>query len=270
MRRWSDRVAVVTGAGSGIGRALCEALARRGCDLVLVDRDEDGLAGTARGLQATGCKLSLHRVDVADRAQMECLPEVVLREHGRVHLLVNNAGVSVAGPFAEMSLDDFEWIVGVNFWGVVYGCKGFLPHLIREDQAHIVNILSDFGLIGFPTKSAYAATKFAVRGFSESLRAELHGTSVGLTCVYPGPVATNLVRSGRVADPVKQEQEAEFVRRRSIPVERVVERTLRGVERGRPRVLIGQETYFMDFMARHFPGVSARLLPLARKHLPFL
>lgn len=270
MRRWRDRVAVVTGAGSGIGRALCEALARRGCDLALVDRDEDGLAATVSRLQKSGRRVSCHSVDVADRAQMERLPEGVLREHGRVHLLVNNAGVSVAGPLAEVSLDDYEWIVGVNFWGVVYGCKLFLPHLLREDEAHIVNILSDFGLVGFPTKSAYAATKFAVRGFSESLRAELYGTSVGLTCVYPGPVDTGIVRRGRAWDPVKQEREAEFVKQRSIPMDQVVKRTLRGVERNAPRVLIGRETYLMDFMARYFPGLTARLLPETRKHMPFL
>jgi short-subunit dehydrogenase len=270
MRLLPDRVAVVTGAASGIGRGISEALARRGCDLALVDRDEAGLRETAECLGDAGRTISLHVTDVADRARMEALPRAVLDAHGRVHLLVNNAGVSVAGPLAELSLDDFEWIVGVNFWGVVHGCKFFLPHLLREKEAHIVNVLSGFGLLGFPTKSAYCATKFAARGFSEALRAELAGSPVGLTCAYPGPMNTNIVRGGRAWDAAKQEREARFLAERGIPVEAVAARIVRGVERNRARVLIGREPHAIDFMKRLCPDLADALVARMRKRIPFV
>jgi NAD(P)-dependent dehydrogenase (short-subunit alcohol dehydrogenase family) len=146
--RLAGRVAVITGAGSGIGRALAVELAGRGCALALVDLNEAGLAGTSDLAWAKGAKVSTHRADVADRSRMERLPAEVLREHGHVHIVVNNAGVSVIGALADQSLDDFAWLMGINFWGVVYGSKLFLPALLAEDEGHIVNISSMFGFVG--------------------------------------------------------------------------------------------------------------------------
>jgi short-subunit dehydrogenase len=270
MRLSAGQVAVVTGAASGIGRAISAALARRGCDLALVDREEAGLHETRSLIEQTGRTLSLHFLDVSQRPAMERLPEAVLQAHGGVHLLVNNAGVSLAGPLEQLALADLEWIVGVNFWGVVYGCKLFLPYLRRQPEAQIVNILSDFALIGFPTKSAYCATKFAVRGFSEALRAELHGSGIGLTCVYPGPADTNLVRDGRTWDPEKNEREAQFLKERGIPLERIAARVVRGIEKNAARVLIGRETYATDLMSRLFPAWTNTLVARVRKRFPFV
>jgi short-subunit dehydrogenase len=270
MRLTPDRVAVVTGVASGIGRGLAEALAARGCRLALVDRDERGLEEAASQLRGASTSVSTHAIDVADRRRMEALPDAVLHEHGAVHLLVNNAGVSVAGPFAALSLVDWEWIVGVNFWGVIYGCHFFLPHLLRQEEAHVVNVASDFALVGFPTKTAYCATKFAVRGFSEALRAELHGSPVGLTCVYPGPVATQLVARGRHWDEAKRQQEVRFLERRGMPLRAVAEQILRGVERNRARVLIGPETRLVDWMKRLFPAGTDALVARLRRRFRFL
>jgi NAD(P)-dependent dehydrogenase (short-subunit alcohol dehydrogenase family) len=200
MRKIEGRVAVVTGAASGIGRATALALARAGCDLALVDVDEVGAAETARAVEGLGRVASLHVADVANKDRMHAVPEEVAARHKHVHILVNNAGVGVSGTLENHSLDDYEWIVGINFWGVVHGCKFFIPYLKREEEGHIVNLSSVFGLIGLPGFGAYCATKFAVRGFSESLWAEMRQYNIGVTSVHPGGVNTDIVRNGRVAN----------------------------------------------------------------------
>lgn len=269
MRLGAGRVAVVTGAASGIGRALCEGLAARGCNLALVDLDEAGLAATQSDVERAGRRASVHRVDVSRQAEVEALPEAVLAAHGAAHLLVNNAGVSVGGAFEEVPVGDVEWLFGVNFWGAVYGCRFFLPHLRRCAPAQIVNVLSGFGLLAVPGKSAYCAGKFALRGFSEALRAELWGSGVGLTCLYPGPAATNIAREGRHADPAKAAREAAFLQRRGIPLERIAAAAIRGLERDAARVFVGWEPRVMDLAQRCCPGLAAKVLAQYRERLPF-
>ena len=188
---------MVTGAGSGIGRALALELAGRGCALALVDRNDSALGESADLARARGAKVSTHLADVADRARMERLPGEVLAAHGHVHVVVNNAGVSVIGALADHSLDDFAWLMGINFWGVVYGSKLFLPALLAEDEGHIVNISSMFGFVGIPGQISYCSAKYAVRGFSETLLSELSGTRIGVSCVHPGGIATNIVCASR-------------------------------------------------------------------------
>ncbi len=260
MRRFEGRVAVVTGAASGIGQATSALLARRGCDLALVDIDESGLADSAERVRAAGRKVSLHRVDVADREAMCTLPEQVLGDHGHVHILVNNAGVSVGATLEEHDLDDFEWLVGINFWGVVYGCKFFLPHLLREDEGHIVNISSMFGFVGFPGQSSYCATKFAVRGFSEALFAELSGTGVGVTSVHPGAIRTNIRSAARAIDDEERTRFIELFHRHGMPPERAAERIVRGIERRRLRVIIAREARLTDWLKRLMPVSTHRLI----------
>lgn len=270
MRLIPGQVAVVTGAASGIGRALCSKLAARGCDLALVDIYHEGLTEAAAALRGSGRSISMHRTDVSDRAAMDRLPGEVLRHHPGVHLLVNNAGVSLAGPFEDYELEDLDWIVGVNFWGVVHGCKYFLPHLRKESGAHIVNVGSDFGLLGFPTKTGYCATKFAVRGFSESLRAELSGSNVGLTCVYPGAVDTALVRNSRVTDEGKKKLEAHYLAERGRSPDDVARRIVRAVERNAARVLIGRETILIDLATRFFPRFANAMAGRFKGRVPFV
>jgi NAD(P)-dependent dehydrogenase (short-subunit alcohol dehydrogenase family) len=269
VRDFRDRVAVVTGAASGIGRALSLALARRGAHLALVDVNEAGASEVARGIEGLGRKASLHAADVADRARMAELPDEVLAAHGRVSLLVNNAGVSVGGTFEEQSFADLDWIVGINFWGVVHGCKFFLPHLRREPGAHIVNLSSLFGLVGFPGQSSYCATKFAVRGLSECLWTELRDAGIGVTCVHPGGIRTEIVRSARsMSDEVRQKTVERFDRLAMLP-ERAAEEILRGVEQNRMKLLICRETRFADRLKRLAPSGSQHLLAaLSRRFGP--
>jgi short-subunit dehydrogenase len=253
------RVAVVTGAASGIGRAVALGLAARGADLALVDVDAAGLAVVADAVRARGRRASIHAVDVADRERMRALPAEVVAEHGRVELLVNNAGVSVGGTFEEQGLDDLDWIVGINFWGVVYGCKFFLPELRRSAPSHIVNLSSMFGLAGVPGQSSYCATKFAVRGLSEALWVELRDAGVGVTCVHPGGVKTNIVRDSRLLDPAARERLMALFERAATAPEKAAERILRAVERDRQRVVICPEARATDWLKRLAPATTQRL-----------
>ena len=263
VRKLEGRVAVVTGAASGIGRATASLLAERGCALALVDLNEAGLAETADGVRARGGVVSLHRADVADRARMELLPGEVLAEHGHVHILVNNAGVSVIGTLLEQKLDDFAWLMGINFWGVVYGCKFFLPAMLAEDEAQIVNISSMFGFIGIPTQSSYNASKYAVRGFSEALSSELSGTQIGVTCVHPGGIRTNVVRASRLSsdgDVEDQRKTIELFERFGHSPEKVARKIVRAIERKQVRVRVGPEAYLTDWSKRLFPVSTQRLV----------
>lgn len=195
MKRLRGRVAVVTGAGSGIGRATCVALAERGCSVAAVDVQREGAEETAELIRALGARASVHLVDVRDPDRMGDLPTEVADSLGPCHVLINNAGVTAAGAFTDETLDDLHWIVDINMWGVVHGCRAFLPMLREADEAHIVNISSMVGLLGLPHNVSYSLTKGAVRAFSEALRGELVTSTVGVTVVFPGAIHTNITSS---------------------------------------------------------------------------
>ena len=256
------RVAVVTGAGGGIGRAAALSLARRGCHLALADIDDAGLAQTQA--LATGVRASSHRLDVANREAVAAMPARVLEAHGRVDLLVNNAGVALVGTFDQVSEADFDWLFEINFHGVVRMTRAFLPLLRASDDARIVNISSVFGLISPPGQCAYSASKFAVRGFSSALRHELDGTSVGVSVVHPGGVATSIARNARVPQNVP----ADEMRRRlglaekllRMPPERAGEVIVRGVEKRRARILVGRDALIIALTERLAPVNYWRIL----------
>lgn len=270
MRTFAGRVAVVTGGGGGIGRGIAVELARQGCRLALVDIDEDGIQATAREIASVGGTASSHVCDVSDSDAMRAMAEQVVDVHSAVHILVNNAGVSVAGRFEDQSLENFQWIMGVNFWGAVHGCRWFLPYLRQAEEAHITNVCSEFGMLGCPTKSAYCATKFALRGFTESLRAELSGTSIGVTCAYPGAVATNIVHRGRVVYESKRALEAAFLAKRGIPTERAGRRIVRAIRGNQGRVFIGRDSRLFDVASRLAPGLSQWAMGRLHRRVPFL
>ena len=270
MRQLEQRVAVVTGAGSGIGRATSLLLAEKGCHLAIADVNQAGLDETARLLRERGATVSVHAVDVSDRARVEAFAAEVAGQHGGVHILVNNAGVSVNAKFMDHSLEDFEWLMGINFWGVVYGCKFFLPHILRAEEGHIVNISSIFGLVGVPQQSSYCASKFAVRGFTESLQRELTDTNVGITTVHPGGIATNIAAASRVTgdgQAMARHQRAIKAFRKMMPPEEAARQIVRGIIGGRARVLITRETHFMDLAKRVAPVASNRLIDWGMKRM---
>ncbi|MFI5058025.1 MAG: SDR family NAD(P)-dependent oxidoreductase [Candidatus Acidiferrales bacterium] len=254
----SGGIAVVTGAGSGIGRALAKQLSAAGCGLALADIDEKSLVETAGMLPGKGAAVSTHILDVADEAGVSAFAEDVKSRHGRVMLLINNAGVALHGTFEELSLDDLRWLMGINFWGTVYGVTYFLPMLKRQPRAHIVNLSSIFGIVAPAGQTAYAASKFAVRGFTGALRHELEGSTVFVSCVHPGGIRTPIAERGRLGTNAPQTRKNESVSRlaqlaKTSP-EDAAARILRGVERREPRILIGLDARQIDIMQRLRPA----------------
>lgn len=267
----AGRTAVITGAASGIGRGTALALAKRGCDLALADLNEAGLAETAALAEAHGVKVSRHRIDVAGRESVAAFPDRVLAAHGRADLLFNNAGVAIGGTFEQVAEEDFDWLMEINFWGVVRMTRAFLPLLRSSGEARIVNISSIFGIIAPPGQTAYSASKFAVRAFSESLRRELEeeGANIGVTVVHPGGINTSIAKSARPPRGVNAidlaEQKARFEKFLKMPPEKAGEIIVRGVEKERPRVLVGGDARVMAIIERLAPVSYWKLLGRAVK-----
>ena len=250
-------VAVVTGAGSGIGRALAHQLAREKMSLALADVDSVGLTETVEQLGGASASLSCHLVDVADRTRMERFAAEVVERHGRVTLLMNIAGVAMHGTFEQLTLDEFDWLMRINFYGVLYGVTNFLPILRKQPRAHIVNMSSIYGIIAPAGQTAYCASKFAVRGFTEALMHELEGTSVSISCVHPGGIRTPIAKRARVSaksDPkARNVTLAMFDVVAVMPPEKAAERILNGVKANEPRILVGSDAVHLDRMQRLMP-----------------
>lgn len=250
-------VAVITGAASGIGRALAHRLAREKMSLALADIDESGLLDTARQIEIKKISVTTHTLDVGNPRAMEDFASDVVQRHQRVTLLINNAGVALHGNFEEVSLADFEWLMQINFWGVVFGVRNFLPVLRRQPRAHIVNLSSIFGLISPAGQSAYCSAKFAVRGFTEVLQHELEGTSVGVSCVHPGGIRTPIAARARVGAGVhasiRDLNVARFERLAITSPEAAADRIVRGIKRNQPRILVGPDAVRLDRLHRLLP-----------------
>lgn len=267
--RVRGRTAIVTGAASGIGRAIAVSLARRGCHLALADVNVEGLAETARLVRTDSVRVSEHRLDVASREAVAAFPSEVAATHAGVDLLVNNAGVAVGGTFEQVTEADFEWLFSINFWGVVRMTRAFLPVLHRSDDARIVNLSSIFGLLAPPGQAAYVASKFAVRGFSNSLRHELESSTVGVTVVHPGGVATSIAKNARVAGGIDAgelaRRRAAFEKNLRLPAETAGETIVRGVEARKARILVGNDAIALSFIERIVPVSYWKLLSRAMR-----
>ena len=259
MRNFQERVAVVTGAASGIGRATAVALAKKGCHIAISDVNAEGLAETSTTIRALNRKCFSQTVDVSEKTQMVDFAAGVEAQLGPAAILVNNAGVSVGESFEEHSLEDFEWIVGINFWGVIYGCKFFLPQLRKNEEAHIVNLSSVFGLMGVPLQTSYCATKFAVRGFSEALWTELSEHNIGVTSVHPAGVKTNIARSARISNLERAQLGVDLIDRVGVKPEYAAARIVRAIERNQMRLLVSRDSYVIDQAKRWLPVLTQKI-----------
>jgi NAD(P)-dependent dehydrogenase (short-subunit alcohol dehydrogenase family) len=265
MTEIDEKVAVITGAGSGIGRALAIALAERHCPLSLCDVDREGLAETVRLAEQSNVRVTPHIVDTSNREQMERFAADTIAEHGRADLVFNNAGVTLVETVEDMSYEDFQWVMDINFWGMVHGTKAFLPHLRERGSGHITNISSLFGLLSVPTQGAYNASKFAIRGFTESLRWEMEGTGIGVTSVHPGGIKTNIVRSSRFYKDSEGHTDHDAMNERFEKLARLTPEEaaaiiMKGVEKGNSRVLVGIDAKLLDWAQRLFPQAYGRIV----------
>jgi short-subunit dehydrogenase len=276
MKSFKNKVAAITGAASGIGRALAVELAKRHCNLALSDVDEQGLAETAKQASALGVKVTTAKVNVADRDAMQGWADQVLSDHGRVNMIFNNAGVALGGTVEDTDYSDYEWIVGINMWGVVYGTKAFLPYIKQAgEEGHVINISSVFGLFAQPTQSGYNMSKFAVRGFTESLRQELdiENSNVSATCVHPGGIKTNIARNARMSNSMEkltgsasaEKMRDQFESLFMTTPEKAADVILSGVKANKRRVLIGPDARAFDLMQRTLPVIYQKVVTTSFK-----
>lgn len=269
MKSFQNKVAAITGAASGMGRELAIELAKQGCEVAISDVNETGLAETAALARAFNVKVTTQKLDVADRKAVYAWADKVVADHGKVNLIFNNAGVALGSTVEGMSYEDLEWLMGINFWGVVYGTKAFLPHLKAAGEGHIVNTSSIFGIGGIPSQSAYNAAKFAVRGFTESLRQELDMQRCGVsaTSVHPGGIKTNIAAAARFSDNMKEftgveesKSKANFEKLFITSANAAAKIILKAVQNDSRRVLVGPDAVAFDAMVRFLPTGYQKLV----------
>lgn len=263
MKTLKDKVAAVTGAGSGIGRMLAVNLAKEGCHLAISDISEQGLNETAGMLKTAGVKITTHAVDVSKRAMVEQYAEDVVKQHGRADIIINNAGVAVMDTVEDVSYDDFEWVMNIDFWGVVYGTKAFLPYLKKQPEGYIVNISSINAMVPFKNNGPYNCAKFAVRGLNETLMMELVGTGVRIMSVHPGGIDTNIARNGRFRRAANPEMDHEaainlFSKIARTSADKAARAIITGMKKKRQRQLVGLDAHILALCKRLFPVGTVR------------
>jgi len=263
MKDLKDKVAAVTGAASGIGRYLAINLANEGCSVAISDVNEEGLLETEKMIENKDVKVTTHIVDVADRDRVYKFADEVVEKHGKANIIINNAGVVVSDCLEDVSYENFEWLMGINFWGVVYGSKAFLPYLRQQPEGHIVNISSINGFVTWPFNGPYCTAKFAVRGFTESLLQEMRGTSIGVSSVHPGGIKTNIARNARfikAGDPnISPEEGAEMFEKIAMTTaDKAARIIINGIKKNTRRVRVGGDAYVIDWFTRFFPVTATR------------
>jgi NAD(P)-dependent dehydrogenase (short-subunit alcohol dehydrogenase family) len=258
------KLAVVTGAASGIGRATAVALAHEGARLAIADVDRAGLAETAKLVEAAGGEVSTYLLDVSSREAVYAFAQEIEAQFGGADIVLNNAGVAQVATIEELAYEDFEWVMNIDFWGMVYGTKAFLPQMRAKGAGHIINVSSIFGLFSVPTQAAYNSAKFAIRGFTEALRHEMRGSGIEVACVHPGGIKTNILRNARFLQSVQTTEREQAVSgfdklARTTPAA-AAQTIIRGIKANKPRILIGMDARILDWIIRLLPVAYGRLM----------
>ena len=273
MKNFKNKVAAITGAGSGMGQQLAVLLAKQGCHISISDVNEKGLAETVELVKGYDVRVTSKKVNVADREQVKAWAAETVQNHGSVNMIFNNAGVALAATVEGESYEELEWLMGINYWGVVYGTKEFLPYLKQSGEGHIINTSSIFGLTSQPTQSAYNSSKFAVRGFTESLRQELDIEICGVSalCVHPGGIRTNIANDARLSDSMKkigmnpEKSIKSFNKLMRKPAVEASQEILDAVLKNKRRLLIGGDAVTVDLMQRILPTGYQKIVTIATK-----
>jgi short-subunit dehydrogenase len=270
MKELRQRVVVITGSANGLGKELAKTFYGQGCHLALVDTDQRGLERLKGELETGEGKITIHQADVSSEDQVRLTRQSIIEDHKRVDILVNNAGISISQYFENVLIADFKKLFDVNFWGTVYCCKYFLPDLNQQVESHLVNIVSCFASLGFPGKSGYGSSKSAITGFTNALRTELYGTLTNISLVIPPPMDTGIVWSGPHIDEIKQQREAAFVRKKGMSIDKAAEKIVRGVRKGKYRIVVGSMMFWTDVATRLFPTLVPDLVARNKKRVDFL
>ncbi len=255
-----NKTAVITGAANGLGKAIALQLAKRQCNLALIDIDTSGLELLAKELAAYGIICSLHTADIADEEQVKTAAADIIARHNAVDILINNAAISSSQPFHQVELGFYRRLMDVNFWGTVYCTRHFLPMLTKQPDSRLVNVVSYFAWVGFPGKTTYGSSKSAVMGFTNALLAELNGTSVKVSLVIPPPLSTNLISTGLHISEEKKQAELKFMQAQGMPVDRAARIAVNGIATGRYRIFVGLKMALVDLGVRISPWLAQKFL----------
>jgi short-subunit dehydrogenase len=270
MTNRKDKTVLITGAANGLGKALAFEFSRLGYNLALIDIDSAGLQTLQQDLKTADQKITVHQNDISEEQNVIYVREDILSKHNRIDILVNNAGVSISQTFDLLEIVDFQKLFATNFWGTIYYTKHFLPDLKKQNDSRLVNIISDFALMGFPGKTAYSSSKSAILGFSNSLKTELTGTTVKVSIVIPPPLDTGLVIKGKHIDEAKKQKEAAFLQKNGMHINKAAKLIVRQIEKGKFRIVIGTMMFWIDIASRLFPSLLHRLIGKNKNKIDFV
>ncbi len=265
-----NKVAIITGSANGLGKALAKEFFKQGCHLALIDIDVKGLESLKAELKNTIQKISIHVADISQEQQVIAARQEIIDTHQKVDIVINNAGISISQPFQQVDLEEYKHLIDVNFWGTVYCSKYFLDDLKKQSDSRLVNVISDFALMGFPGKTTYASSKAAVMGFSNSLKTELIETSVSICLVIPPPLDTNIVIKGKHIDQDKKQNEINFIKKHGMPVDKTAKRIVSKIKTGKYRIVIGTMTFWIDLASRLFPTIVHNKIAKNKKRIDFV